>query len=140
MALPFYATEAGTGQIITLDDESVVKDQAALNGTGGNAYEAFLLSTIFDQGQDGGYSDLRRATQHVHAEGGVTVDITPYRDEQESGSTIQRVLTTGDNPIVIAPLFETGTNFQIKAAVNTFDAAVELGKAQQYVVPRRQSR
>ncbi len=137
MSLPFYATEAHSGNIITLDDESVVKDQAALAGTGGNAYVAFLLSTIFDRGLDGGYSDLRRATQHVHADGAVTVVFTPYSDQQESGSTISRTLSTQSNPVVIAPLFETGTNFQVKVALSAFDAAAELGKAQQYVVPRR---
>ena len=140
MALPLYAVEANSGQVLTLDDESVVKDQAALNGSGGNAYISFLLSTIFDIGLDGGYSDFRRAVQHVHTAGGVTVDITPYRDQQESGSSIQRVLTTGDNPVVIAPLFETGTNFQVRADLSVFDTAVELGKAQQYVVPRRTTR
>lgn len=140
MSLPFYAAEADTGQIITLDDESVVKDQASLAGSGGNAYEGFVLSTIFDIGRDGGYSDFRRATQHVHADGAVTVTVTPYRDQQESGSTIARTLSTSSNPVVIAPLFESGTNFQVKVALSAFDAAVELGKAQQYVVPRRQTR
>ena len=140
MSLPFYAVEAGTGQIITLDDEAVVKDQASLAGAGGNAYECFVRSTIFDVGRDGGYSDFRRAVQHVHADGAVTVKFTPYRDEQESGSVITKTLALGDNPVLIAPMFETGTNFQIKVALTAFDAAAELGKAQQYVVPRRQSR
>lgn len=140
MALPIYGVEAHGGQVITLDDEAVVKDQAALAGTGGTAYEAFILSTIFDQGFDGGISKFRRAVQHVHADGAVTVVTTPYRDQQESGSTISRTLATGANPIVIAPVSEVGTNFQVKHTVSAFDAAVELGKAQQYVVPRRSRR
>ena len=135
-----YGVEAHSGQVISLDDEAVVKDQTALAGTGGSAYTAFVLSTIFDEGLDGGYSTFRRAIQHVHADGGVTIVATPYRDQQESGSTISDTLAIGANPIVIAPVFESGTNFQVNHTVSLFDAAVELGKAQQYVVPRRSSR
>ena len=140
MALPFYAVEAHSGQVITLDDEAVVKDQTTEAGAGGSAYTPVIVSTIFDRGLDGGYSRLRRAVQHVHADGGVTVDVTPYRDQQESGNSIQRVLATGANPVVTAPLSETGTNFQVKVALSSFDAAVELGKAQHYVVPKRSLR
>ncbi len=140
MAIPFYGVEANSGQVITLDDEAVVKDQASLAGSGGNAYVCFVLSTIFDQGLDGGYSRFRRAVQHLHADGVATIDITPYRDQQETGATIQKTLAVGDNPVVIAPMAETGTNFQVKASVSAFTAAAELGKAQQYVIPRRSSR
>ena len=140
MSIPLYAVEAHSGKVITLDDEAVVKDQAALAGTGGSAYAAFVLSTIFDVGRDGGYSTLRRAVQHVHADGAVTVVTTPYRDQQESGSTISDTLAIGANPVVVAPLFEGGTNFQVRHTLSLFDAAAELGKAQQYVVPRRSVR
>lgn len=140
MSIPFYAVEAHGGRVFTLDDEAVVADQAALAGTGGSAYSAYVLSTIFDTGRDGGYSTLRRAVQHVHADGAVTVVTTPYRDELESGSTVSRTLAIGDNPIVTAPLQEGGTNFQVKHTLSSFDAAVELGKALQYVVPRRTAR
>ncbi len=140
MSIPLFGVEAHSGQVLTLDDEAVVKDQAALAGTGGSAYSAFVLSTIFDQGLDGGYSTFRRAVQHVHANGGVTVVTTPYRDQQESGSTVSKTLATGDNPVVVAPVFEGGTNFQVKHTLSSFDAAAELGKAQQYVVPRRSVR
>lgn len=137
MAVPLYGVEANSGQIITLDDEAVVKDQTNAAGVGGNTFTPFIVSTIFDQGLDGGYSTIRRAVQHVHADGGVTVDITSYHDEQASGTSIQRVLATGANPVVVAPLFASGTNFQVKAVLSAFDAAVELGTAQQYIVPRR---
>jgi hypothetical protein len=140
MAIPFYGVEAHSAQVIMLDDESVVKDQAVLAGTGGNAYACFVLSTVFDRGLDGGYSRFRRAVQHVHADGAVTVDVTPYRDQQETGSTIQETLATGANPVVTAPMSETGTNFQVKVSLSVFDAAAELGKAQQYVIPRRSAR
>ncbi len=140
MALPFYAVEAHTGNIISLDDESVVKDQASLAGAGGNTYAPYLVSTIFDEGGDGGYSRFRRAVQHVHTSGAVTVDVTPYGDEMEAGSSIQRVMATGANPIITAQLSTPGTNFQVKVALSAFDAAAELGKAQQYIVPRRSQR
>ena len=140
MAIPIYAVEAHGGQVITLDDEAVVKDHAALAGSGGSAYTAFVLSTTFDVGRDGGYSKFRRAVQHVHAEGAVTVVTTPYRDQQESGSAVSKTLAIGDNPVVVAPVSEGGTNFQVKHTLSSFDAAAELGKAQQYVVPRRSVR
>ncbi len=140
MSIPFYGCEAHGGQVLTLDDEAVVKDQAALAGTGGSTYEAFVLSTIFDVGGDAGYSKFRRATQHVHADGAVTIVTTPYRDQQESGGTVSKTLAIGDNPVVIAPLSVAGTNFQVKHTLSAFDAAAELGKAQQYVVPRRSVR
>ena len=140
MAIAFFAVEAHSGQVLTLDDEAVVKDQASLAGSGGNAYAPFILSTIFDVGRDGGYSTFRRAVQHVHADGAVTVVTTPYRDQMESGRTVSKTLAIGDNPVVIAPVFEGGTNFQVKHTLSSFDAAAELGKAQQYVVPRRSVR
>lgn len=140
MALPLYATEAHSGQVLTLDDEAVVADQASLAGAGGSAYESFVKSAIFDEGLDGGYSRIRRAVQHLHADGAATLTLTPYRDSMESGNTIQRVLAIGSNPVVVMPMSETGTNFNVKFAITAFDAAAELGKGQQYVVPRRSSR
>ena len=139
MPIPFYACRAEGPNIITLDDEAVQTDLAAENGTGGNAYIAFVTSTIFDV-VDGGYSTFRRAVQHVHADGAVTVKITPFRDENETGNTITRTLAIGANPIVTAPIAESGTNFQVKVALSSFSAAAELGKALQYVVPRRTAR
>ena len=124
MSLPLYGVEAHSGQVITLDDESVVKDQASSSGSGGNAYVAFVLSTIFDI-LAGGYATFRRAVQHVHADGAVTVDITPYRDQQESGSSITRVLAIGANPIVVAPLLAHVSNFQVKGALSAFDDPAE---------------
>lgn len=140
MAIPLYGVEAHSGQIISLDDEAVVKDQASLAGAGGSAYESFVKSTVFDEGLDGGYSRIRRSVQHLHADGTATLTLTPYRDQMESGNTIQRVLAIGDNPVIVLPMSETGTNFQVKFAVTAFDAAAELGKGQQYVLPRRSSR
>lgn len=140
MPLPIYGCEAGGGRIITMDDEAVYKDLASAAGAGGNNYTPELMSTTFDVGRDGGYSKLRRLTQHAHHTTGVTVDQTPIRDEQDTGQTIQRVLATGANFVVIAPVSVTGTNFQHKVSLSAFTAAVELGKAQQWVIPRRSER
>ena len=140
MSLPLYGVEAEGGRIVRLDDESVMNDLTALNGSGGTAVAPYVLSTIFDRGLDGGYAKFRRNVQHVHTDGGVTVVTTPYRDQQESGNTITDTLAVGASPIVTAPIDESGTNFQVKVAVSSYTAAVELGKAQQYVVPRRSVR
>ena len=137
MTIPMYAVEAHSGNIISIDDDTVVKDQAALNGSGGSAFVAFLKSVVFDQELDGGYSRFRRAVQHVHADGAVTIDFVPYRDQNESGSSIQQTLAVGDSAIVTANLNESGTNFNVKVSLSAFDAKVELGKAEQFVVPRR---
>ena len=140
MSLPLYGVEAEGGRIVRLDDESVMNDLTALAGTGGNAVSPYVLSSVFDQGLDGGYAKFRRAVQHVHTLGGVTVVTTPYRDQQESGNTITDTLATGASPIVAAPINETGTNFQVKVTLSSYDAATELGKALQYVVPKRSLR
>jgi len=140
MPIPLYGTEAEGGRIVQLDDESVMNDLAALAGTGGSAIVPFVRSTIFDGGLDGGYSKFRRNVQHVHSAGGVTVVTTPYRDQQESGNTITDTLAVGASPVVVAPISETGTNFQVKVAVSSYTAAVELGKGQQHIVPRRTKR
>ena len=140
MSLPLYGVEAEGGRIVRLDDESVMNDLTALNGSGGTAVAPYVLSTIFDQGLDGGYAKFRRNVQHVHTDGGVTVVTTPYRDQQESGNTITDTLAVGASPIVTAPIDESGKNFQVKVAVSSYTAAVELGKGQQYVVPRRSVR
>ncbi len=140
MAIPIYGCEAGGGRIITMDDEAVYKDLANAAGAGGNNYTPELVSTSFDVGLDGGYSKLRRLDQHVHHTTGVTVDQTPSVDEQDTGQTIQDVLATGANFLVTAPVAVTGTNFRHKISLSAFTAAVELGKALQWVIPRRSQR
>lgn len=140
MPIPLYAVEAHSGQVITLDDQAVVNDQAAEAGTGGNAITPYIVSTPFDTGEFGGYATFRRAVQLVHVVGAATVTFTPYRDGVESGDTIARTLSAGDSPVVGAPLKESGSAFQIKVAVSGHDATVELGKAEQFVHPRRSQR
>lgn len=140
MSIPLYGCMAHAGTIVQLDDETVVADLAAENGSGGTAYTAFKVSSPFDMGLDAGYSKFRRATQHVHADGDVTVVVSPYRDGTPTGQEITRTLATGDNPVVDAPLSSLATTHQVKVTLSSFDAAAELGKARQYVVPRRDKR
>jgi hypothetical protein len=137
--IPLYGVEAHGGRIITMDDEAVVKDLADADGSGGTAYAPFLTSTPFDAGV-GGWSTLRRVVQHVHPDGAVSIDITPIRDQNESGQVISRDIATGENFVVTAPMQATGTTFSVKITLSDFDAAAELGKAEQWVVPRRSGR
>jgi hypothetical protein len=138
--IPLFGCLAHGGKIVQLDDDSVVKDLAAADGTGGAAFNAFLLSNPFDGGNEGGYSRLRKLVQTIEHEGAVTVNVTPYRDGSETGQTISRTLAASGNPIVTAPLAVGATRFQVKVMVSAFDALVELGKAQFWVVARRSER
>lgn len=137
MAIPLYGCLAHGGDIITLDDETVTADLAAEDGTGGNAYTAQVLTSPFEFDEPGEYSKLRRANQAVYVNGSCTVAITPYRDGVPTGQTITRTLSPGDNPLVDAPLSSLATTHQILIELSGFDAAVELGKSRQWLIPRR---
>jgi hypothetical protein len=138
--IPLFGCQAHGGKIVQLDDDSVFTDLAAADGTGGTAFSPFMLSNPFDAGNEGGYSRLRRMVQTIEHEGAVTVTITPYRDGAETGQTITRTLASSDTPIVTAPLAVGATRFQVKVTVSAFDALVELGKAQLWLVARRSER
>ena len=130
--IPLYGVTAHGGKILQLDDESVYADQQ-------EPYTPYLVSTNIDVGA-GGYGRLRRVVQNVIHTGQVTVEITPYRDGMESGATIARDLSIGENGTVDAPMAVGATRFGVKIALSLFDAAVELGKAELYVIPRRSQR
>jgi hypothetical protein len=138
--IPLFGCLAHGGKIVQLDDDSVFKDLATAAGTGGTAYSPFLLANPFDGGNEGGYSRLRKMVQDVEHEGAVTVEVSPYRDGAETGQAITRTLASNDNPLVTAPLAVGATRFQVKVTVSAFDALVELGKAQFWVVARRSER
>ena len=137
MAIPLYGVEAHGGRIVTLDDDAVEQDLANSSGVGGNDYDCYVISTPF-VGE--GWGTFRRAVQHVHHDGAVTVETTPIRDEQETGQTITDSLAIGDNYVVTAPLLVSGSSFAVKVALSDFDAPAELGRAEQWVVPRRRER
>lgn len=137
MAINLWGAQAGGGKIIQLDDQALVKDLAALAGTGGNSYTAFVLSGAFT---DAAYGKLRRLTQSVPHDGAVTVTVTPWRDGQDTGQTMSRPLAIADNPTVVVPLSVTGDNFQLYVALSGFDAPASLGAGEIATVPRRSQR
>lgn len=140
MAIEFYAAEAHGGNIISLDDQSVVRDLAALAGTGGTAYVGYLLGVLVDDGAPGGYARFRRVVQRVPHDGAVTVTVTPYRDGAETGQTIERILGASDNPMVTAPFAISGSVFQHKVTLSAFDAPAAIGVAEFTIIPRRSQR
>lgn len=126
--------------MISLDDQTVVKDLAALDGTGGNAYAPFLLGALFALSAGVAYEKLRQVIQRVPHDGLVTVKVTPWRDGQDTGQVITRVLTPDDNPTVVAPLNATGSLFQIKVELSAFDAPASLGAGSITAIQRRRQR
>lgn len=140
MAIPFYAAEAGGGRIVALDDAAVVKDLASEAGSGGSTFSPYIVSTpVATSG--GGWATLRRAVQHVHHDqGGVTVDIQALKDEAETGASIQDALAIGETFVVTAPLKAAGSTAQVKITLSSFDAPVELGIAELWMVARRRRR
>jgi hypothetical protein len=140
MAIPVYAAQAHGGKIISVDDPAVVKDLAALDGTGGNSYAGYVLSTYLRGTDPVGYGTFRRLIQRVPHDGAVRVEVTPWRDGQDTGQTITRDLAVGDNPTVVAPASVTGGVFQVKVRLSNFDAPARLGEAEYVVIQRRSVR
>jgi hypothetical protein len=140
MALPLFAVQAHGGKLISLDDAAVVKDLAALDGTGGNAYAPYVVSGVVSGGGPGGYGTFRRVIQRVPHDGAVTVKVTPWRDGQDTGQTITRTLAAGANPTVVAPLSVTGSVFQFKVELSAFDAPASLGAGELTIIQRRGTR
>lgn len=137
MSIPLYAAMAHGGKIVSLDDQSVMKDLAALAGTGGTAFTAYIVSTEYATPKAGGYGKLRRAIQRVPHDGSVSVAVTPWRDGSDTGQTITKSLGPSDNRSVVAPLNVTGSSFQIKVALSTFDAAAALGAGELTLIRKR---
>ena len=140
MAIPVYLVSAHGGDIVQMDDLSVVKDLAAAAGTGGNSFTARFLSSLFDGGNAFGYSTFRRWTQHLHHSGAVTAVMTPWRDENDTGQDITRTLTSSSAPILTAPFKAGGTEFQVEIVLSAFDAECGLGEGAFEIVPRRGER
>lgn len=137
MAIPIFAAQAQGGKILSLDDQAVVKDLANLDGTGGTAYTCFMRTTPF---QSSGYAHLRRLIQSIPHDGAVTVTVTPWRDDLETGQTITRTLAGGDTTELTFPLSVTGSQFHVKLSLSGFDAAASVGRGELTVMPRRSQR
>lgn len=136
--IPFYAALAGSGKILSFDDPAVVKDDAALNGSGGTAYAPFLVSA--PASLKGGWGTLRRLDQRVAHDGAVTFKARAQRDGNDTGQEITRVIALSDQSQVEAPFFATGSEFAVRLELSAFTAPAALGPATLWVVPRRSTR
>ena len=137
MAIPLFGVMAQGGKILSLDDQAVVKDLAALNGTGGSTYVPTMRTVPFGAAQ---YNRLRRLVQALPHDGALTVTFTPWRDDQDTGQTITRTLAIGEANTVTVPFAVTGSTFQIELEVTSFGAAAEIGSGEVTLIPRRTQR
>lgn len=138
--IPLFGCQAAGGKIYSLDDQTVVKDGAALDGTGGTAFSPYFVSSPFGIAFDLGYNKLRRFLQRVAHAGGLTLTVTGVRDGQESGVSVVRTITVADIGIVNVPLNDAGSDFQIKVVLSAYDAEVAFGNSQAFIVPKRRFR
>lgn len=137
MAISLFAAQAEGGHLISLDDQAVVKDLAAANGTGGNAYSPTLLSGPIAPNTIGRYATLRRLLQRITHSGATTITVTSWREGLDTGQTITRTLTTLSRPLLTVPLRAVGSVFQFRLTISGFDAAVALGSAEFTLIERR---
>jgi hypothetical protein len=140
MPLPFYGCQAHGGKLISLDDQAVWKDLTNADGSGGSSYIGYFRTTPLNVVFDVGFNKLRRLVQKVVHAGVALIKVTPFRDGQESGPVIERALQLGDVGIITAPFDGSATEFDLKVSVEGFNAEVQFGNAEVYVVGRRRSR
>jgi len=138
--IPLYGFQAVGGKVYSLDDPAVVKDGAALDGTGGTSYTPFVICTPLAIQSDLGYNRLRRLLQRVAHAGSCTLVVTGLRDGVESGVQITRTLGVGDIGVVNVPLGDAGSDFQLKIVLSAFSAETALGNSQVFIVPKRRFR
>lgn len=136
MAIPIYACTANGGKIVQVDDPSVARDNAALDTSGGVRYVAFLLSARFKGTMRAGYGTLRRLVQRVFLRSSAVVNVTPWRDAQETAQTIGRVLPIDHPSLVVFPLAVLATEFRLKIEISMFDAPIALGSGEIWVLPK----
>lgn len=137
MPIPLYGAQAHGGKLVSLDDQAVVADLAALDGSGGSAYTGRFRSTPFG---GLGWSTLRRFVQRVTQLGSATVKVTAFRDGQQTAQTITRALAVGAPGVVTAPLAARGSAFQVEVEVSAFSDEVQFGDAEMTPVVRRTQR
>lgn len=137
MSIPLYGAEAQGPHIYALDDQALVVDGADLEGLGGSTYDCTMRTVPFAASA---YSRLRRLVQSIPHDGAVTVAITPWRDDSETGQTVSRVLASSDPHLITVPLSVTGSEFQLAIVVTGFESSVDVGTGQVTVTPRRSQR
>ena len=134
--IPFYAFEAVGARIFSLDDPAVVKDSAALDGTGGTAFVPFYVTSEIRVANGSGWNKLRRIMQRLAHDGTLTARVTGIRDGGE-GSMVTRTLAIGAAGFLNVPMNEGGSGFQFKVELTAYSAKVAFSGADVYVVAKR---
>ena len=137
MAIPLFACQAHGGKIFSMDDRFVYRDSASLAGAGGISYVPYILSARFRGPAASGHGKLRRVVQRVYKESQCVVSVRAYREGLDTGVTLPRALTVDIGPLVTFPMNTFGTEFQILLDASSFDAEIELGSGEIWVVPRQ---
>ena len=138
--IPSYLVSAVGGKIYSVDDALTVNDFAGADGSGGNAFQPFLLSTPFPLKRTLGFYDFRKFRQRVDAPSALTIMVTPWRDGSDTGQTISRTFPISTVDVTSTSLFVNGSDFQIKVTLSGYTRAVELVNASASFVARRRSR
>lgn len=138
--IPLYGFQAGGGKVYSLDDQTVVKDGAALDGSGGTAVVPFFVSAPLGVQFTMGYNKLRRLMQRLAKLGTVSIRTTGIRDGLSSATAVSRTLGLSDIGIINVPLNDAASDFQVKVEVMSYTAEVAFGDSEVYVVPKREFR
>lgn len=133
--IPFFVLEAHGGRVLTIDDPAVTKDQADIDGVGGNDYEPQALVAPFEPGSKQ-FGRIRRMIQRVPHDGDVTVRLAVVHDGQESVE-MERTLESGDPAYAVFPLSETGRAFSLLFTFADWTADCGLADGQLIAVPRQ---
>lgn len=138
--IPLYAFQAGGGKVYSLDDPTVAKDSAALNGTGGVVFTPFYTTMPYRSRAGFGFHKFRRLMQVLEHTTACTVKFTPIADDRESGLPVYRTLATGVVGIMNVPANEGGTAFSTKVEVTDYAAEVAFGGSEVFIVQKRRFR
>lgn len=138
--IPIYAVTQTGGQIISFDDPATVNDFAAANGTGGTAFQPYIVSTPFPLKRTLGYYDFRKFRQRVDAPSALTITVSPWRDGTPTGQQLARTFAVTAVDVTSTSLWVTGSDFQVQVTFSAYSRPFEVGNASASFVPRRHSR
>jgi hypothetical protein len=137
--IPLYALQAAGGQVLHLDDASVVKDGADSTGTGGTAFVPYYVTTGLRHPFTKGWSRLRRVLLHFAHEGSCTLTFGAYRDGR-AGPTVPRAFLVGEAGIASIPFSDAASGFQLKVQISAYSAPVAISDADAFVLLHRRYR
>lgn len=138
--IPSYLVSQTGGKIYSVDDPATVNDFSAIDGSGGTAFQPFLLSTPFPLKRTLGWYDFRKFRQKLDAPTAVTIMVTPWRDGSDTGQAITRTFPVSSVDVTSTPLLISGSDFQIKVTLSGYTRPVEIVNASASFIPRRRSR